>query len=196
MLGLMPSCLHDRESKIHMLVVPACNEFVRAEKKRLIGSIRRECLDYVVVFGERHLRHLLGSYQRYYNEARTHLSLNKDAPISRTVETVGSIVAKPLLGGLPINTSGFVSGRVRYQAPVIGCAFAMRSRSWDRRRAQKPQTQQQRPNEPAPVGPPGRVAAVDNAQPAGERRHLAVMFCDLVDSTGIAAGEFDITANP
>ena len=68
--------------------------------ERLIGSIRRECLDYVVVFGERHLRHLLGSYQRYYNEARTHLSLNKDAPISRTVETVGSIVAKPLLGGL------------------------------------------------------------------------------------------------
>jgi transposase InsO family protein len=68
--------------------------------ERLIGSIKRECLDYVVVFGERHLRHLLGSYQRYYNEARTHLSLNKDAPISRTVETVGSIVAKPLLGGL------------------------------------------------------------------------------------------------
>jgi transposase InsO family protein len=68
--------------------------------ERLIGSIRRECLDYVVVFGERHLRDLLGSYQRYYNEARTHLSLNKDAPISRTVETVGSIVAKPLLGGL------------------------------------------------------------------------------------------------
>jgi transposase InsO family protein len=68
--------------------------------ERLIGSIRRQCLDYVVVFGERHLRHLLGSYQRYYKEARTHLSLNKDAPISRTVETVGSIVAKPLLGGL------------------------------------------------------------------------------------------------
>jgi hypothetical protein len=72
----------------------------KTDAERLIGSIRRECLDYVVVFGERHLRHLLGSYQRYYNEARTHLSLNKDAPISRTVETVGSIVAKPLLGGL------------------------------------------------------------------------------------------------
>jgi transposase InsO family protein len=51
--------------------------------ERLIGSIRRDCLDYVVVFGERHLRHLLASYQRYYNEARTHLSLNKDAPVSR-----------------------------------------------------------------------------------------------------------------
>jgi transposase InsO family protein len=51
--------------------------------ERLIGSIRRDCLDHVVVFGERHLRHLLNSYQRYYNEVRTHLSLQKDAPISR-----------------------------------------------------------------------------------------------------------------
>jgi transposase InsO family protein len=68
--------------------------------ERLIGSIRRECLDNVVVFGERHLRHLLTLYQRYYNEARTHLSLNKDAPVSRTVQAVGSIIAKPLLGGL------------------------------------------------------------------------------------------------
>jgi transposase InsO family protein len=68
--------------------------------ERLIGSIRRECLDYVVVFGERHLRHLLTLYQRYYNEARTHLSLSKDAPVSRCVQAVGSIIAKPLLGGL------------------------------------------------------------------------------------------------
>src|SRR6266540_1981837 len=43
-------------------------------KDRLIGSIRRDCLDHVVVFGERHLRHLLNSYQKYYNEARTHLT--------------------------------------------------------------------------------------------------------------------------
>jgi transposase InsO family protein len=68
--------------------------------ERLIGSIRRDCLDNVVVFGERHLRHLLKSYQKYYNEARTHLSLDKDAPASRVVQAVGSIVAKPLLGGL------------------------------------------------------------------------------------------------
>src|SRR5271154_4838 len=46
--------------------------------ERVIGSIRRDCLDHVVVFGERHLRHLLGSYQQYYNDARTHLSLDKD----------------------------------------------------------------------------------------------------------------------
>ena len=49
--------------------------------ERLIGSIRRDCLDHVVVFGERHLRHLLTAYQNYYNEARTHLLLHKDAPI-------------------------------------------------------------------------------------------------------------------
>ena len=68
--------------------------------ERLIGSIRRDCLDHVVVFGERHLRHLLESYQRYYNEARTHLSLSKDAPVSGAVQTAGSIIATPLLGGL------------------------------------------------------------------------------------------------
>jgi len=68
--------------------------------ERLIGSIRRDCLDHVVVFGERHLRHLLKSYQKYYNEARTHLSLDKDAPVSRMSQVVGSIVANPLLGGL------------------------------------------------------------------------------------------------
>jgi len=68
--------------------------------ERLIGSIRRECLDHVVVFGEQHLRQLLGSYQRYYNDARTHLSLNKDAPASRAVQEAGRITAVPHLGGL------------------------------------------------------------------------------------------------
>jgi transposase InsO family protein len=68
--------------------------------ERLIGSIRRDCLDHAVVFGERHLRHLLGSYQRYYNDARTHLSLNEDAPASRAVQAVGRVVANPHLAGL------------------------------------------------------------------------------------------------
>jgi transposase InsO family protein len=68
--------------------------------ERLIGSIRRDCLDHVVVFGERHLRHLLNSYQRYYNEVRTHLSLQKDAPIPPAVRSAGRIVPVPLLGGL------------------------------------------------------------------------------------------------
>jgi transposase InsO family protein len=68
--------------------------------ERLIGSIRRDCLDHVVVFGEQHLRQLLGSFQTYYNNARTHLSLNTDAPASRAVQPVGRIVAVPHLGGL------------------------------------------------------------------------------------------------
>jgi transposase InsO family protein len=63
--------------------------------ERLIGSIRRDCLDHVVVFGERHLRHLLNSYQKYYNEARTHLSLHKDAPIPRAAQRVGLPLAMP-----------------------------------------------------------------------------------------------------
>ena len=68
--------------------------------ERLIGSIRRECVDHVVVFGERHLRHVLLSYMNYYNDARTHLSLNKDAPISRAADTTGRIISRPVLGGL------------------------------------------------------------------------------------------------
>jgi transposase InsO family protein len=68
--------------------------------ERLIGSIRRECLDDVVVFGERHLRHLLLCYMKYYNGARTHLSLEKDAPVSRAVDRAGHILCRPILGGL------------------------------------------------------------------------------------------------
>jgi hypothetical protein len=68
--------------------------------ERLIGSIRRECLDHIVVFGERHLRHVLLSYMDYYNGRRIHLSLNKDAPISRAAEAAGRILGRPILGGL------------------------------------------------------------------------------------------------
>src|ERR1700676_3659054 len=68
--------------------------------ERLIGSIRRECLDHVVVFGERHLRHVLLSYMKYHNEIRTHLSLEKDAPVSRAVKLAGTILCRPVLGGL------------------------------------------------------------------------------------------------
>jgi len=64
------------------------------------GSIRRECVDHVVVLGERHLRHVLLAYLQYYNETRTHLALDKDSPVSRAVEAVGRIVSRPVLGGL------------------------------------------------------------------------------------------------
>jgi transposase InsO family protein len=68
--------------------------------ERLIGSIRRECIDHVIVFGERHLHHLLRSYLDYYNGTRTHLSLDKDTPISRAAEAVGRVFGRPVLGGL------------------------------------------------------------------------------------------------
>src|SRR5881296_339341 len=68
--------------------------------ERLIGSIRRECVDHVVVLGEAHLRRILTKYAAYYNELRTHRSLNKDAPIYRAIQHVGGIVFAPVLGGL------------------------------------------------------------------------------------------------
>jgi len=68
--------------------------------ERLIGSIRRECVDHVVALGEQHLREVLKSYASYYNTARTHRSLAKDAPISRPVQRIGRIVSHTLVGGL------------------------------------------------------------------------------------------------
>jgi hypothetical protein len=68
--------------------------------ERLIGSLRRECVDHIVVLGEMHLRRVLKSYARYYNETRTHRSLDKDAPISRPVQRDGSIMSHALIGGL------------------------------------------------------------------------------------------------
>ena len=68
--------------------------------ERLIGSIRRECLDHVVVFGERHLRELLANYSAYHNEVRTHLALGKDAPLHRPMQTAGRIASVSWLGGL------------------------------------------------------------------------------------------------
>jgi transposase InsO family protein len=68
--------------------------------ERLIGSVRHECLDHVIVLGESHLRWIVSLYAGYYNGARTHLSLGKDAPISRPIEQFGRVVAEPMLGGL------------------------------------------------------------------------------------------------
>jgi putative transposase len=70
--------------------------------ERVIGSIRRECLDHVVVVNASGLHRLLTAYVTYYMQARTHLALDKDAPISRPVmpEAVGRIVVTPHVGGL------------------------------------------------------------------------------------------------
>jgi putative transposase len=73
-----------------------------AYAERLIGSIRRECLDHVIILSDRGLRRVLTRYVKYYEQSRTHLSLNKDAPIPRAVATPseGRVVAIPLVGGL------------------------------------------------------------------------------------------------
>src|SRR4029453_3728322 len=68
--------------------------------ERLIGSIRRECVDHMVVLGEAHLRRILQTYACYYNKIRTHRSLQKDAPVSRPVQLTGSIKSHSILGGL------------------------------------------------------------------------------------------------
>jgi len=77
---------------------PWQNPFV----ERLIGSIRRECLDHVIIFNERHLRHILSGYFQYHHRTRTHLSLDKDCPQHRLVQPplAGKIIAFPEVGGL------------------------------------------------------------------------------------------------
>ena len=68
--------------------------------ERLIGTLRRECLDQMLIFGERHLRRVLSAYAAYYNQARTHLALQKDAPLHRAIQRSGAIVAIPIMTGL------------------------------------------------------------------------------------------------
>jgi len=70
--------------------------------ERLIGSVRRECLNHVIVLGERHLRRILSEYVGYYNEPRTHQSLAGNSPVPRQVEPSeqGEVIAIPFLGGL------------------------------------------------------------------------------------------------
>ena len=68
--------------------------------ERLIGSIRRECTDHLIVLNEEHLRRILGKFSTYYNGWRPHVSLGKDAPNRRSIESLGDIVAHAILGGL------------------------------------------------------------------------------------------------
>ena len=68
--------------------------------ERLIGSIRRECVGHFIILGEAHLPRILRTYARYYNDIRTHWSLHKDAPVSRSVQRIGSISSHAILGGL------------------------------------------------------------------------------------------------
>ena len=70
--------------------------------ERLIGSIRRECLNHVIVLNEQHLRRILRGYFEYYHHARAHLSLDRNSPVARDVELPdrGKVIATPMVGGL------------------------------------------------------------------------------------------------
>jgi Integrase core domain len=68
--------------------------------ERLIGTLRRECLDHVLIVGERHLRRMLASYSSYYNESRTHLAVEKDAPLRRAIQRCGAIITTAIAPSL------------------------------------------------------------------------------------------------
>jgi transposase InsO family protein len=84
------------------VVIAPRSPWQNAYVERVIGSIRRECLDHLVIFNERHLRQVLSSYFDYYHGSRTHLSLRKDPPEPRPIEPPdrGRVIALPQVGGL------------------------------------------------------------------------------------------------
>jgi hypothetical protein len=83
-------------------VLTAPRSLLNPYAERIVGSIRRDCLDHVIIFNERHLRRVLSCYFRYYHRSRTHLSPNKDCPDPRSIQppSAGKIVAFPEVGGL------------------------------------------------------------------------------------------------
>lgn len=87
---------------IEDVVTAVHSPWQNAYAERLIGSNRRECFDHVIISNERGLRRVLRAYVEYYLRFRTHLSLDKDAPVSRPVQPAagGAIVAIPHVGGL------------------------------------------------------------------------------------------------
>jgi hypothetical protein len=121
--------------------------------ERLIGSIRRECVDHVIALGETHLRRILQAYARYYNDLRTHRSLDKDAPFSRPVQRTGSITSQALAraqvhdGNLLLDDDvsktvhfwcklfGFGGQRMKLDVPRDNCIHLNRKcAAWERRR--------------------------------------------------------------
>lgn len=100
--------IHDRDRHFQNLACSGMREIVTAPGcpwqnsyvERVIGTIRRECTDHLIVLGERHLANVLQSYKEYYNRSRPHLSLKKDSPISRPVQCDGDIISISRVGGL------------------------------------------------------------------------------------------------
>ncbi|MDH3211245.1 MAG: integrase core domain-containing protein [Myxococcales bacterium] len=87
---------------LHEVPTAPRSPWQNAYAERFIGSLRRECLDHVMVFHERQLTRILSDYRRYYNRSRTHLALEKDAPERRTVHDrdLGEAIAFPEVGGI------------------------------------------------------------------------------------------------
>jgi putative transposase len=95
--------IHRVESMgIKQVLIAARSPWQNPYVERVIGSIRRECLDHAIIFNEKHLRRILKEYIRYYHEFRTHLGLKKDCPKLRQIEPpeLGTIDSEPLVGGL------------------------------------------------------------------------------------------------
>jgi transposase InsO family protein len=87
---------------MNQVLIAARSPWQNPYVERLIGSIRRDCLDHTIIFSERHLKRMLEEYIRYYNEDRTHLGLEKDCPDSRAIEfpDSGPVQSEPMVGGL------------------------------------------------------------------------------------------------
>jgi hypothetical protein len=92
--------------------------------ERLIGSIRRECVDHIAVFGERHLRRILRSYALYHNEMRTHRSLRKDTPVSRPIHAIGRIVSHHAAANGCFTWLRFATTSVAFGSPLTARAIA------------------------------------------------------------------------
>jgi len=87
---------------LEQVVTAPRSPWQNAYVERVIGSIRRECLDYTIIFNARHLRRVLSSYVGYYHRSRTHLALAKDCPEGRPTQSPAAdkIIAIPQVGGL------------------------------------------------------------------------------------------------
>ena len=96
-----------RDTGIHDVLSTPRSPWQRAYVERVIGSIRRECIDHVIVFHESSLRRILEKYFDYYHRSRTHLSLEKDSPLPQPIQPPepGPVVAVPQVGGLHHRTN-------------------------------------------------------------------------------------------
>ncbi|MGH9880577.1 MAG: integrase core domain-containing protein, partial [Pyrinomonadaceae bacterium] len=98
------AAFHQRvgEMGIREVLTAPRSPWQNAYAERFIGSLRRECLDHIIIFNESSLRRILKRYVEYYEQSRTHLALGKDAPRSRAVQLpmMGRVIELPQIGGL------------------------------------------------------------------------------------------------